>query len=660
MKKDRFIFRLLLEIKIYYAAIVLSAAIAIVYKNYGFALFELSLLAGLTVYHVYTTKKKTAEITDYISGLTMHTANAATDSMLNTPMPLAVLDLTGNIVWHNEVFAEMTGGNYFESHISDVMPGIEILKILEKRHNINFNIEYNESIYQVTGNIVEFNENDNKTYSLVLYWTDRTREERYVKKYNDSRVMNCIVLVDNYDEITKGHSQQAVGTMVSAIDQVVSRWVSDNNGTYRKLEKDRYYIQFENRNLNEIIKEKFAVLKEIKSIENENSMQPTLSVGIGDADTVQKSEEYAKIALDMALGRGGDQAVIKNEENFKFFGGNSESTGRNTKVRSRVVAHALRELIERAPVVFVTGHKNADADSFGAAVAVCKMAALYDKKAYIIVGELLNVTKRLIDELKKEDAYADVFISEQTALQMNYEDALTVVVDTHNPNYVEASKLVSESDNVVLIDHHRRGENYIEKPVLTYHEPYASSTCEMITEVFQYIKDGAKFTPKEAQAVYSGIVLDTKNFSMKTGVRTFEAASFLRRMGVDTVNVKRIFQNDMSMYVKRAKIVSNSENYLEKFAISHWDEPDENANVIASQAADEMLNITDIKASFVICKTEEGVTISGRSLGEYNVQLVMEKIGGGGHMTIAGAQLEGKSIAEAVEILKRAIDELEE
>ena len=660
MKKDRFVFNLLLETKIYYVAIIISALIAIVYRNYAFATFEILIVAGITVYHVHTTKKKAVEITDYISNLAMHTSNAATDSMLNTPMPLAVLDLTGNIVWHNEIFADMTGGNHFEQHISNVVPGIEILKILEKRQDINFNIEYDEKVYQVTGNVVEFNENDNKTYSLVLYWTDRTREEIYVKKYNDSRVLNCIVLVDNYDEITKGLSQQAISTVASSVDQVISHWVSENEGTYRKLEKDRYYILFENKNVANIIDNKFNILKEIKKVENENSMQPTLSIGIGDAETVQKSEEDAKISLDMALGRGGDQAVIKNNENFKFFGGNSESTGRNTKVRSRVVAHAFRELIERAPVVFVTGHKNCDADSLGASVAVCKMASLYGKKAYIVVGELLSATKKLIDELKKEEAYDDVFISEQIALQMDYSDALLVVVDTHNPNYVEASRLVSEIDNVVLIDHHRRGENYIDKPVLTFHEPYASSACEMVTEVFQYIKDGAKLSPKEAQAVYAGMVLDTKNFSMRTGVRTFEAASFLRRMGVDTVNVKRIFQNDMSMYVKRAKIVSNAENYLGKIAISYWDEVEDGANIIASQAADEMLNITDIKASFVLCKSEEGVTISGRSLGEYNVQLVMEKIGGGGHMTIAGAQLQGKSVTEALEILKHAINELEE
>lgn len=660
MNNKRLISKFLTETRIYLVAIIVSAVISAAYKNYGFATFQLVIMAGMVAYHVYFSKKKIDEIADYVENLSIHTGNAAKDSMLNVPMPLTVLDLTGNIVWHNEVFAEMTGGNHFENHISTVVPGIEILKILENRQNIDISIKYDERDYQITGNVVEFNNDDNKYYSLVLYWIDRTKEVTYVKKYNDSRVMNSIVLIDNYEDIVKGLSQQAISKLASSIDQVISNWVSENQGTYRKLEKDRYYILFENRNICNIIDKKFQILNDIKKIESENSMQATISIGIGDADTVQKSEEYAKTALDMALGRGGDQAVIKNEERFRFFGGNSESTGRNTKVKSRVVAHALRELIERAEVIFVTGHKNCDADSLGASVAVCKMAALFGKKAYIVIGDLLSVTKRLVDELKIEEAYNDVFISEQTALQMPLDNALMVVVDTHSPAYVEASKLIGEIRDIVLIDHHRRGESSIEKPVLTYQEPYASSTCELVTEIFQYIKDGAKLSPKEAQAVYAGMVLDTKNFSMKTGVRTFEAASFLRRMGVDTVNVKRIFQNDMSMYVKRAKIVSNAENYLGKIAISYWDEVEESANVIASQAADEMLNITDIKASFVLCRAEDSIVISGRSLGEYNVQLVLEKIGGGGHMTIAGAQLKDKTMVEALDILKHAIDELEE
>lgn len=660
MNNKRFVSRLLTETKVYFTAIFISTVISILYKNYGFATFQLVILACMSVYHTYFTKKKIGEITDYVENLSIYTNSAAKDSMLNIPMPLTVLDLTGNIVWHNEVFAEITGGNHFENHISTVVPDIEILKILENRHDINFNIKYNEKDYQITGNVVEFNNDDNKFYSLVLYWTDRTREVKYVKKYNDSRVLNSIVLIDNYEDITKGLTQQSVSKLSSSLDQLISNWASENKGTYRKLEKDRYYILFENRNICNIIDNKFEILSEMKKIESENSMQATMSIGIGDADTVQKSEEYAKIALDMALGRGGDQAVIKNEEGFRFFGGNSESTGRNTKVKSRVVAHALRELIENSSTVFITGHKNCDADSLGASVAVCKMAALYGKKAHIIVGDLLGVTKKLVDELKIEEAYRDVFISEQTALQMELDGALLVVVDTHNPEYVEASRLINEIEDIVLIDHHRRGQNSIEKPVLSYQEPYASSTCEMVTEIFQYIKDGAKLSPKEAQAVYAGMVLDTKNFSMKTGVRTFEAASFLRRMGVDTVNVKRIFQNDMSMYVKRARIVSNAENYLGKIAISYWDDVEDSANVIASQAADEMLNITDIKASFVLCRAEDSIVISGRSLGEYNVQLVLEKIGGGGHMTIAGAQLRDKTMVEALDILKHAIDELEE
>ena len=659
MDNKRFISRILVETKVYFIMILVFAVVSILSRQYALGTVELLAFGIMCVYHVFSRKNNTREITDYIENLALHTGIAAKDALINIPFPLTVLDLTGNIVWHNEAFGKMAGGNFFENHISGVVPGVEILKILENRNDINLDIEFDGKNYRVTGNVVEFMSEDTKSYTLVLYWIDKTREVEYVTKYNDYRAMNCIVLVDNYEDIVKGLPQQSISKLNSDIDRLINSWVSDNGGILRKLEKDRYYILFENKNVRNIVSRKFAVLDEVKKIEIENSMQPTLSMGIGDAETIQKSEEYAKASLDMALGRGGDQAVIRDDEGFQYFGGKSEGTEKSTRVKSRVVAHALKELIENSSAVFVTGHKNCDADSFGASVAVCKMASLFDKKAYIVLGEHQGVSERLMNELKDDEVYKEAFITESAALQMNLKDALMVIVDTHNPQYVDAPKLLNEIDDKVLIDHHRRGANYIEPLALKYHEPYASSACELVTEIFQYIKNGAKLSAKEAQAVYSGIVLDTKNFSMKTGVRTFEAASFLRRMGVDTVNVKRIFQNDMSMYQKRAKIVSNAERYKDVIAISSWDENEENANVIASQAADELLNISEIKASFVVCKNGDTVLVSGRSLGEYNVQVVLEKIGGGGHLNIAGAQFTDKTIADVVDMIKNAIDETE-
>ena len=659
MDNKRFISRILVETKVYFIMILVFAVVSILSRQYALGTVELLAFGIMCVYHVFSRKNNTREITDYIENLALHTGIAAKDALINIPFPLTVLDLTGNIVWHNEAFGKMAGGNFFENHISGVVPGVEILKILENRNDINLDIEFDGKNYRVTGNVVEFMSEDTKSYTLVLYWIDKTREVEYVTKYNDYRAMNCIVLVDNYEDIVKGLPQQSISKLNSDIDRLINSWVSDNGGILRKLEKDRYYILFENKNVRNIVSRKFAVLDEVKKIEIENSMQPTLSMGIGDAETIQKSEEYAKASLDMALGRGGDQAVIRDDEGFQYFGGKSEGTEKSTRVKSRVVAHALKELIENSSAVFVTGHKNCDADSFGASVAVCKMASLFDKKAYIVLGEHQGISERLMNELKDDEVYKEAFITESAALQMNLKDALMVIVDTHNPQYVDAPKLLNEIDDKVLIDHHRRGANYIEPLALKYHEPYASSACELVTEIFQYIKNGAKLSAKEAQSVYSGIVLDTKNFSMKTGVRTFEAASFLRRMGVDTVNVKRIFQNDMSMYQKRAKIVSNAERYKDVIAISSWDENEENANVIASQAADELLNISEIKASFVVCKNGDTVLVSGRSLGEYNVQVVLEKIGGGGHLNIAGAQFTDKTIADVVDMIKNAIDETE-
>ena len=660
MDNKHFEKKILSEVRVYFIVIAVFMLVSLFTEHIILASAEAAVFILLSVYHFFSQKKRMEQIRAYIENISFHTDKASRDVMLNTPFPLTILDLTGNVVWHNKVFGDIIGGNAFEKHISDVVPGIEILKILEKRNDINIDIEYKGKNYRVMGNVIEFMSNQNKMYSLVLYWIDTTREVMYINKYNDYRVLNGIVLVDNYEDIVKDLPQATVSKINSAIDQAINNWVSDNEGIVRKLEKDRYYVVFENKNICSMVSKKFEILNDIKKVTVDSSMSPTLSIGIGDADTVQKSEEYAKTSLEMALGRGGDQVVIKTGEMFKFFGGKTEGTEKSTRVKSRVVAHALRELIEHSSAVFVTGHKNCDADCLGASVAVCKMASLFGKKAYIVVDECESITRRLINELKTDKNYEDTFIGEPLALQMDLNDALLVIVDTHNPSYVEAGKLMNNIRNKVLIDHHRRGPNYIDKPVLTYHEPYASSTCEMITEVFQYIKDGAKLTSKEAQAVYAGIVLDTKNFSMKTGVRTFEAASFLRRMGVDTTNIKRIFQNDMAAYIKRAQIVANAEKYLGKIAISFWECSEDNYNVITSQAADELLNISDILASFVICKNNDNIVISGRSLGEYNVQVVLEKIGGGGHMTIAGAQFKDRTIPDVLDMLKQAIDDSEE
>jgi len=660
MDNKKFTSKMFGEYRLYFIVIAVFAVMAIFTGNGTLAGVEILVLAALSIYHFITTRNKIKDFTDYIGNLDFCVSSSLKESMMSFPLPMTVMDLTGKIIWHNSVFEELVGNSAIEKHISEIVPELEVLKILENRNDINLQIKYNGRDYALIGNVIETSNDQSKGYTIVLYWMDKTDEVAFERKYNEYRVLNTIILIDNYEDIVKGLSQSEINRLVGKIDQTVSNWVAENNGIMRKIEKDRYYVIFENKDVINIIADRFEILNSVREIQQSTNISPTLSIGIGNAFTIQKSEEYAKTSLDMALGRGGDQAVIRDDEGFRFFGGKTEGNERNTRVKSRVVAHALRELIGNSSAVFVTGHKNCDADSFGSAVAICKIASIFDKKGYIVIGEQQSATKKLVEEMRTEELFKDAIISEADAMQMDLQNALMVVVDTHNPTIIDAPRLLDVIDNKVLIDHHRRGANYIEKPVLTYHEPYASSTCEMVTEVFQYISDDAKFTPKEAQAVYAGIMIDTKNFNMKTGVRTFEAASFLRRMGVDTLNVKKIFQSDMTDYVLKAKIVANAQRYKDVIAISTCEEDIEDTNILASQAADELLNISGIKASFVICKNDNEVVVSGRSFGDYNVQIVLEKIGGGGHMTIAGAQFKDTTVQAVLEKLKSAIDETEE
>ena len=497
MDNKRFISKVLSGTRLYFCVIAAFVLLAFLTGSYYLAGCELAVGIMLAVYYLFNRHAKQQQILQYIENLTFHLDNATKDSMIRFPLPLTVLDLTGNIVWHNKKFADAAGETAFEKHISEIAPEIEILKILENRNNINLQVGLNGRTYNVIGNVVEFMNKQNKSYSLVLYWIDRTAETQAVKQYHDYRVLSCSVLVDNYEDISKNLTQTNNSAVYSAIEQSVRGWVNAHHGIVKKLEKDRYYVVFENKDVQELIEQKFEILDQVKKIDEGNTIPVTLSIGIGGGQTIQQSEDFAKTALDMALGRGGDQVVIKSGEGFRFFGGRTEGKEKNTRVKSRVVAYALRELLNQASEVFITGHKHADADSFGASVALYRMAKNRGVPAYIVIDEVQSTTDRLMRELLQSEDYKDAFINEGNALQLYTANSLLIVVDTHNPGYVEAEHLLDVVENKVLIDHHRRGERYIDKPVLTFHEPYASSTCEMVTEIFQYIEDSPRLTAKD-------------------------------------------------------------------------------------------------------------------------------------------------------------------
>jgi len=425
-----------------------------------------------------------------------------------------------------------------------------------------------------------------------------------------------------------------------------------------KYEKDKYYITFEYRYLEQFIKTKFDILNKIRSINEGNTIPASISVGIGlNGNSLSENDIFAKNAINMALGRGGDQVVIKDDEQFRFYGSSTKEHEKSTRVKARVVSFALSGLINNADNVIVLTHKNADVDGFGAALGIYRICRMHEKDVNICMETYDRTVSNMLSRLENSEEYDGLIITASQAASRITANTLIVVVDTHKVSLLESPVLLKPTKQIVIVDHHRRSADFIEHTALVYHEPYASSACEMVTEILQYTSDKMSLTKLEAEALYSGIVVDTKNFTFKTGVRTFEAASFLRRQGVDTVAVKTIFQQDLQSYVKRSEIIKNSVIIRENIAVSIAPKSDESTHIVAAQAADELLNIKGIIASFVIFMSGEDISISGRSLGGINVQLILEKLGGGGHLTIAGAQLSDTTVEEAKEKLILAIDE---
>ena len=649
-------FKNLFDIRIYIFVTFVFAVITLFTNKLWLAVTEFAFVFVFGVLGIFNKRIREQQLANYLADINKYLDNSAKGYMYNFPLPVTVLDLTGNIVWYNDKFSNIFGEDLFEKTIDQAVSEIHILKILENKNNIDFEVEKDGKTYKVVGNVVETQEQKEKSYSIVLYFIDKTAE---VENYNyavNSKVVCCSILVDNYDDLIKNTPDTHRTFLISEIDGVIENWVDELNGVCTKIEKDKYTVYFENEKLQSVIDSKFSVLDQVKDISVGNTIPATLSIGVGKGEGIKESEDFVNIAMDMAFGRGGDQAVIKEEKEMKFFGGRSENYGKNTRVRARVVSNALKELVDEADNIFVFGHKNADADCFGASVAVANIARARNKQAYIIVGNLQSGIEMAMDNLKNDEYYQNVFVNESQALNFVTEKSLCVVVDTHSSKLIEAPKVFEEVKNRVLVDHHRRGTDYLEGCVLTYHENYASSTCELMTEIVQYISDDFKMSVAEAQAIYAGIVLDTKNFNVKTGVRTFEAATFLRRKGVDTVEVKKLFQTDFDMHIAKSKVLANAEIYKNEFAISTWSTESDFPTVVSAQAADELLNIAGVKASFVLCECNGEILISARSVGAYNVQLVMEVLGGGGHMTVAGAQIKGKMLSEVLETLKEAIN----
>ena len=617
----------------------------------------------IVIYTIWTNQKRKAEISEHINELTLNIDKAAQSTIINSPFPLVVLETNGNIIWKSskfiKEFANVDIGNYLNDIIKELK--IKLEKPEENNTSVSERMKIGEKTYKIIGEYTKIKDREHKNtqeYMATIYFLDETDYIELLQKYNNSKVCMGIVVIDNYEELMQRATEEEKLSLTSRIEKSTYNWINKYNGVGIKSERDTYICVFEQEDVEKIKEDKFEILDKIKEIKTQDKLQSTLSIAISeDGETNLEKYKSAKAVIDIALGRGGDQAIIKQGGKYYFFGGRTQEVEKRTKVKARIVAEALQELMHVASNIIIMGHTNSDIDAMGSAMGVYRIAKFLEKEVYIVNETNGTSLDNFINDLKENEEYKDVLIDKSTALNKINQDSLLVVVDTDKRNYVEVPELLEKTDKIVVIDHHRRGTDYIENAILTFHEVYASSACELVTELIEYSENDIKLTTFEVEALYAGIMMDTKNFTFKTGVRTFEAAAYLRKCGVDIIKVKKWFQSDLETYNKISEIVAKSEIIDGNIAISIYDKEDADANITCAKAADELLTISNITASFVIGKMGEQICISGRSIGDINVQLILEKLGGGGHITVAGAQIEGMTQEEVKQELINRINE---
>ena len=549
--------------------------------------------------------------------------------------------------------------NYIDDLIIDIKDEIE-KSDNKKRKSVIRQIQIGKKTYTVQGEFAKSKKYERKKspeYMMILYFIDETEKVKLKQENEDKKICVGIIMIDNYEEVTQRVDAEQKTQLMAKVESTIYDWVNETNGILVKADRDTYVYVFEQKNLEKIKEEKFAILDSIKNLVRKDKIQLTLSIAISnEGDTERDVYKSASAAMDVILGRGGDQAVIRQNGKYLFFGGKVEEVEKRTKVKARIVAHALEELIKENDKIMIMGHTNPDIDAIGSALGVYRIAKTLGKDARIVANVETPSIKDLYESIK--DQYQEVFISSETALAQVDSGTLVVVVDTHKKTYVESPELLAKTNKIVVIDHHRRSADFIDNSILTFQEVYASSAAELVTEIIQYTQNEVELSEVEAEALYAGIMMDTKNFTFKTGVRTFEAAAYLRRCGVDIIKVKKWFQSDLESYNTISEIVRKAEIIHDTIAISTYEIQEKDTSLICAKAADELLTIGNITASFVLGLMEDGkVCISGRSIGDVNVQMILEKLGGGGHITLAGAQLENVTIDEAKQELISKINE---
>ena len=586
-------------------------------------------------------------------------------------VPYAVMDATGKLLWMNRQFEALSEKNKgYHKSITTIFPQIT-RELMEKEDELELVVEREECVYRASVHKIHFTDilhesssielTEKVQYLQVIYLFDETQLTRYRIENQEMQMVPALVYIDNYDEVLDTVEEVKKSLLVALVDRKVTKFFASIDGLVKKTENDKYFVVFQHKYLEKMEEEKFSLLEDVKSIKVGNEMSVTLSMGIGYVgNDYTKNYEYSRMAIDLALGRGGDQVVVKTRDKISYFGGSNRQVDKSTRVKARVKALALREIMITRDKFFVMGHKIADIDSFGAAIGIYCAARQLGKKAQIVIDEVNTTLRPLKECFTPENGYPDdMFIPSQLALEEIDSHTALIVVDTNRPSYTECPNLLNRAKAIVVFDHHRQCEDVVKNAVLSYTEPYASSTCEMIAEVLQYFDEDIKLSTQEADAIYAGILIDTNNFVSKTGVRTFEAAAYLRRCGAEVTRVRKMLRNDMDAYKARAEAVRHAEVFHNMFAISVCPADNiESPTVACAQAANELLNIIGIKASFVLTEYHDRIYISARSIDEINVQLVMERLGGGGHMNSAGAQLTGCTLEDAKRTIENTLDEM--
>lgn len=642
---------------LYFCLLFAFAAVTFFFGDFYLALGEAAVGLLLLLYFKINAMRRRREISAYIQTATDTLETAAKGEM---PFPMALVKLgTGEIVWSNDLFHTATGAksaSLFTSRITDYCPTLNFDWLKAGQAESPYDVSLRDRTYRVMGNIVRTEHGAEHVLLATVYFIDITELSHVKQEYIRSRPIVGIILVDNYDDLTNNMPENGISNLNVAIHDRIATWTDGVGGLLRKIERNRYLFLFEAKDLPAMVEKKFSLLETMRQVKNPAGIPATVSIGIGkDGANYTESFSFATLGIEMALARGGDQAVIKDRNNFAFYGGHTVTADRRTKVKSRVVAGSLSELIRQSTHVFVMGHKNADLDSVGAAAGMVCICRKLGKRVRIVLDLQENAAGALIAQLQQQPEYEGAFVSGQEALLMADSKSLLIVVDTNRPDQVQSKPLLESIIRVCVVDHHRRAADYIEKVVLNLHEPFASSASELVTELLQYTVEAGDILPVEAQALLSGIVLDTKNFGVRTGSRTFEAAAYLRKLGADPADIKKLLKSDLADTLSRYEIIKSAKIYRENIAVAALDYTV--SRVLAAQAADELLSIQGVECSFVMFPMDTQIIISARSLGDINVQMILEPLGGGGNPAMAGAQISGKQMSAVITELVSSIDQ---